>query len=132
MAADRSAPNTTSTPTTPKNAKSSGPCEIGVSDDAPSATTGAIAEEEDVAEDDGTTGAHTKSSAIGLMRTAGRISLARAPGGISLVRIVLKATPDSLRCCHRQEGMTNTIKTSGLGASRNRMPSPASWAELRP
>ena len=85
-----------------------------------------------MAEDAGMTGARARSGATGLVRTAGRISLARAPGGISLVKIVLKATLDSFRCRHRQEGMTNTIKPRGLGAFRNRVLSPASWAEPRP
>ena len=61
--------------------------------DAPSAATGAMAEEEDMVVDAGTTMARARSGATGLVRTAGRISLARAPGGISLVRIVLKSTP---------------------------------------
>ena len=100
--------------------------------DAPSATTGATTEEEDVAEDAGTTVAHARSGATGLVRTAGRISLARAPGGISLVRIVLKATPVFLHYRHHPEGMTTTIKTRGLGASRSHVLLPASWAELRP
>ena len=38
---------TTSTPTTPMNAKSSGPCGTCAPADAPSATTGAMAEEEE-------------------------------------------------------------------------------------
>ena len=79
-----------------------------------------------------TTVARARSGATGLVRTAGRISLARAPGGISLVRIVLRAMPGSLRCRHLQEGMTNAIRMRGLGASRSRVLSPASWAELRP
>ena len=87
--------------------------------DAPSATTRAKAEEEDVAEDVGMTVAHARSGATGLVRTAGRISLARVPGGTSLVRIDLRATPVFPRCRHRQEGTTTTIKTRGLGASRS-------------
>ena len=94
--------------------------------------TGATAEEEDVVADAGMMVARARSGATGLVRTAGRISLARAPGGINLMRIVLKATLGSLRYHHRQEGMTNTIRTRGLGASRNRVLSPASWAELKP
>ena len=73
-----------------------------------------------------------RSGATSLVRTTGRISLARAPGGISLVRIVLGATPVSLQYRYHQEGMTTTIRTRGLAASRNRVPSPASWAELKP
>ena len=82
--------------------------------------------------DAGMTVARARSGATGLVRTTGRISLARAPGGISLVTIILKATPGSLRCHHHQEGMTNTIRTRGLGASKNHVLSPASWAEPRP
>ena len=100
--------------------------------DAPSAATGATAEEEDMVADAGTIVAHARSGATGLVRTAGKISLARAPGGISLVRIVLKATSGSLRCHHYQEGMTDTIRMRGLGASRNHMLSLASWAEPKP
>ena len=100
--------------------------------DAASATTGATAEEEDVVEDAGTTVALAMSGMTGLMRTAGRTSLMRVPGGISLARTILRATPDFLCCRHRQEGMTTTIKTRGLGASQSHALSPASWAELRP
>ena len=82
---------------------------------APSATTGATAEEEDLAEDVGTTVAHARSGATGHVRTAGRISLARVPGGISIVRSILRAMLGFLRCRHHQEGMTTTIKTRGLG-----------------
>ena len=78
-----------------------------------------------------TTVAHARSGATGLVRTAGRTSLARAPGGISLARTALRAMPDFHRCCHRQEATTTTIKTRGLGASRSRVLSPASWAELK-
>ena len=76
--------------------------------------------------DAGMTVARTRSGATGLVRTAGRISLARVPGGTSLVRIVLRATPVFLHYRRRQEGMTTTIKTRGLGASRSRALSPAS------
>ena len=61
--------------------------------DAPSAATGATAEGEDVVAGAGTTVARARSGTTGLVRTAGRIILARAPGGISLARIVLRATP---------------------------------------
>ena len=67
---------------------------------APSATTGATAEEEDEAEDAGTTAALARSGATDLMRTADKISLARAPGGTSLARITLRATPVFLRFRH--------------------------------
>ena len=95
--------------------------------DAPSAMTGATAEEEDVVADAGMMVARARSGATGLVRTAGRISLARVPGGISLVKIVLGATPVFLRYRHHQEGTTTTIKTRGLGAFRSRVLSPASW-----
>ena len=85
-----------------------------------------LEEEEDAAEDAGTTGAHTRGGGTGLMRTPGRISLARVPGGISLARTVLTAMLGFLRCRHRQEGTTTTIKTRGLGASRGRVLSHAS------
>ena len=123
---------TTSTPTTPTNAKSSVPCEMCVSVDAPSATTGAMAEEEEEVEDDGKTVALAKGGVMDLARTAGRISLAREAGGISLVRIVLKATPVFLHYHRRQEGMTTTIKTRGMGASRSHVPLLASWVAPRP
>ena len=87
--------------------------------DAPSATTGATAMEEDAEADAGTTVARAKSGVTGLERTAGRISLVRVPGGTSLVRIVLRATPVFLHYRHHQEGMTTTIKARGLGASRS-------------
>ena len=81
--------------------------------------------------DAGTTVAHARSGANDLARTVGRISLVRAPRGTSLVRIVLRATPVFPHYRRRQEGMTTTIKTRGLGASRSRVLSPASL-ELRP
>ena len=99
---------------------------------APSAVTRAMAVEEDVEADAVTTVARARSGATGLMRTAGRTILARAPGGTSLVRIVLRATPVFPHYRRRQEGMTTTIKTRGLGASKSHVLSPASWAELRP
>ena len=120
------------TGTTPTTVRSLGPFEKDASLDAASATTMAATEEEDVVADARMTMAHARSGATGLMRTAGRISLARALGGISLVRNVLRATPVSLHYRHHQEGMMTTIRTRGLGASRNRLPSPASWAELKP
>ena len=122
----------TSTSTTPTNAKSSGPCEKAVSVDAPSATIGAMAEEEEEVEDDGKTVALAKGGVTDLARTAGRTSLAREVGGISLVRIALKATQASLLCHLLQGGMKTIIRTKGLGASRSRAQSLASWAALRP
>ena len=77
--------------------------------DAPSAATGAMAEEEEEVEDDGKTVALAKGGATDLARTAGRTSLARevggthlarGVGGISLARIAHKATQASLLCHH--------------------------------
>ena len=122
----------TSTPTTPTNAKSLGLCEMCVQADALSAMTGAMAEEEEEVEDDGKTVALAKGGVTDLARTDGRTSLAREAGGISLVRIALKATQASLRC-RRSQGETRTaIRTRGLGASRIRARSHASWAGLKP
>ena len=90
------ASTTTSTPTTPTNAKSLGLCEMGVSPDALSATTGAMTEEEEEVEDDGKIVALAKGSVTDLARTAGRSSLAREVGGISLVRTALRVTQASL------------------------------------
>ena len=92
----------------------------GLSADVPSATTGATAEEEDMAEDDGMTMALARSGVTDLARTVGRTSLTREVGGISLVRIARKATQASLRC-RRSQGETRTAtRTRGLGASRSR------------
>ena len=79
-------------------ARSLGPFEKDASIDAPSAMTGATAEEEDVAEDDGTTVALASSGVTDLMRVAGRTSLARAPGGISLARTAPRGRQAFLRC----------------------------------
>ena len=68
------------------NSRSSEPFEKDALVDAPSATTGATAEEEEV-EDDGTTEALARSGVTDLARIAGRTSLARGLGGISLARI---------------------------------------------
>ena len=65
------------TATTPTTVRRSVKSEMGASVDAPSATTEATAKEEDVAEDAGTTGARARSGATGLVKTAGRISLAK-------------------------------------------------------
>ena len=105
---------------------------MDVSADAPSATAWAMAEEEEEVEDDGMTVALAKGGVTDLARIAGRTSLARALGGTSLVRTVLRAMLASLCCRHRQEGTTTIIRTRGLGASRSRALSPASWAVLRP
>ena len=139
-----SAPTTTSTSTTPTNARSSEPFEKDTSVDAPIATIGATAEEEEDVEDDGTTKALARSGVtdltsiagrtslarglggISLMRTAGRASLVRVPGEISLARTALRATLAFPHCCHHQEGMMTTTRTRGLGASRSLVPSLAS------
>ena len=89
--------------------------------DAPSTTTGATAEEVDEVEDIGTIAALARSGMTALVRIAGRTSLARGLGGISLVRIAHKATQASLLCHHRQGGMKTSIRTRGLGSSRSRM-----------
>ena len=133
---------TTSTPTTPTNAKSSGPCETCVPADALSATTGAMAEEEEEeVEDDGKTVALAKGGATDLARTAGRTSLVREVGGtrlvrgvgeISLARITHKAMRASLLCHHSQGGMKTITRTRGLEASRSRAQSLASWAAHKP
>ena len=77
--------------------------------DAPSAATGAMAEEEEEVEDDGKTVALAKGGVTDLARTAGRTKLvrevgethlARGVGGISLTRIAHKATRASLLCHH--------------------------------
>ena len=86
---------------------------------APSAAIGAMATEEEEVEDNGKTVALAKGGMIGLARTAGRTSLAREVGGISLVRTALKATQASLLCHHRQGGMKTIIRTRWLGASRS-------------
>ena len=100
--------------------------------DATSAMTEATTEEDDVAKDAGTTGAHARSGATGLVRTTGKIILAKAPGRISLATTAPRATLVFLHYLHHQEGTTTTIRTRGLGASRSRGLSPASWVELKP
>ena len=84
------------------NAKSSGLCETCVPADAPSAATGAMAEEEEEVEDDGKTVALAKGGVTDLARIAGRITLAREPGGITLARIVRNETQASLLCLRSQ------------------------------
>ena len=93
---------------------------MDVSADAPSATTGAMAEEEEEVEDDGKTVALAKGGVTDLARIVGRTSLAREAGEISLVRITRTATQAFLLCLHRQGGTKTNIKTRGLGASRSR------------
>ena len=131
-AVDCSVRSITCIPTILGTVKSSEPLEKDASVDAPSIVTGAMTEEEDVVEDAGTTVACTRSGMTGLVRTASRISLARAPAGTSLVRTVLKATLAFLHYRHHTEGMTTTTKMRGLGASRSRALSPESWAERKP
>ena len=114
------------------NAKSSGPCVKEGSADVPTAVTGATVEEEEGTHDVGKTAALAKGGATNLARIAGRISLTRETGGISLARIVRKATQASLRC-RRSQGETRTAtRMRRLGASRSRAQSPASWVGLKP
>ena len=105
---------------------------MGVSADASTAATGAMAEEEEEVQDDGKTVALAKGDVTDLARTAGKTSLAREVGGVSLVWTALKATRASLLCHHSQGGMKTIIRTRGLEASRNRAQSLESWAALRP
>ena len=105
---------------------------MDVSAVAPSATTGAMAEEEEEVEDDGKTVALAKGGVTDLARIAGRTSLAREAGRISLVRIACMTTQAFLLCRHRQGGTKTNIKTRGLGASRSRAQSLASWVACRP
>ena len=91
-----------------------------------------MAEEEEEVEDDGKTVALAKGGVTDLARIAGKTRLARETGGISLARIARKATQASLRCRRCQGEMRTIIRTRGLGASRSRVQSPASWAELKP
>ena len=65
LRADGTACTTTSTPTTPMNVKNSELCEMGESADAQSATTGAMAEEEEEAVDNGKTVAFARDGKIG-------------------------------------------------------------------
>ena len=102
------------------NAKSSGLCEMGVSADVPTATTGSMDEEEEEVADDGKTVALAKGGVTDLVRTAGRTSLTRELGEISLVRIARRAMQASLHCRLNQGGTRTAIKTRGLGASRSR------------
>ena len=114
---------------------------MGESADAQSATTGAMAEEEEEVADDGRTVAFARDGMTALARTAGRTSLAREVGGTSLARevgetslarIAHKAMRASLLCHHSQGGTKTITGTRGLGASRSRAQSLASWAALRP
>ena len=95
-------------------------------DAIPSATTMAMAVEEAEVGDAGTTATPARTGATSLVRTADRACLVRAPGGISLMRTILRATLAILRCHRHQEGMMTTTKMMGLGASKRRVPSLAS------
>ena len=105
---------------------------MDVSAEAPSATTGAMVEEEEEVADDGKTVALAKGGVTDLARITGRTSLAREAGEISLVRIVRAATQAFLLCRHRQGGTKTNIRTRGLGASRSRAQSLASSVARRP
>ena len=75
-------------------------CEKEGSAVALTAVTGAMVEEEEGTQDAGKTVARARSGATGLVRTVGKISLVRAPGGIAL-----RATPVFLHCLrHQDEG----------------------------
>ena len=91
-----------------------------------------MAEEEEEVEDDGKTVALAKGGVTDLARTVGRTSITREVGGISLVRIARTATQASLLYRHHQEGTKTNIKTRGLGASRSRAQSLASWLARGP
>ena len=105
---------------------------MDVSADAPSATIGAMTEEEEEVADDGKTVAFARDGVTALARTAGRTSLVREVGGISLARIAHKATQASLLYHHSRGGMKTIIRTRGLEASRSCAQSLASWVEHRP
>ena len=105
---------------------------MDVSADAPSATIGSMAEEEEEVADVGKTVALAKGGETDLARITGRTSLAREAGEISLVRIARAATHAFLLCRHRQVGTKTNIRTRWMGASRSRVQSLASWAARRP
>ena len=100
--------------------------------DAPSAATGAMAEEEEEVEDDGKTVALAKGGVTDLARITSWTSLAREAGEISLVRITRAATRTFLLRRHRQGGTKTNIRTRGLGASRSRAQLLASLAAPKP
>ena len=105
---------------------------MGESADAQSATTGAMAEEEEEAADDGKTMAFARDGVTALARTAGRTSLTREAGGTSLMRATRTATQASLLCRLHQGGTKTNTKTMGLGAPKSRVQLLASWAAPRP
>ena len=100
---------------------------MGASADAPSAMTGAMAEEEEEVADDGKTVALAKGGVTDLARITGRTSLAREAREVSLVGTARTVTQAFLLCRHRQGGTKTNIRTRGLGASRSRAQSLASW-----
>ena len=114
------------------NVKSSAPCEKEGSAVALTVLTGATAGEEEETQDAGKIAARARGGTTNLARTAGGTCLARGTGVISLVRIALMATQGYLRYRLSQGGTKTAIKTRGLGASKSRAQSPASWAELKP
>ena len=92
--------------------------------DAPSAATGAMAEEEEEVEDDGKTVALAKGGLTNLARIAGRTSLAREAGEISLVRIARTATQAFLSAATSKEERRPTSRRGGWGlpgAARNHL-----------
>ena len=99
---------------------------MDVSADAPSATIGAMADEEEEVTDDGKTVALAKGGVTDLARIIGRTSLMREAGEISLMRITRAATQAFLLCRHHQGGTKTNIRTRGLGASRSHAQLPAS------
>ena len=105
---------------------------MGESADAQSAKTGAMAEEEEEAVDDGKTVAFARDGVTALARTAGKTSLAREAGGTSLVRATQTATNASLLCRLYQGGTKTNTKMMGLGASKSHVQLLASWAVPRP
>ena len=104
---------------------------MGESANAQSATTGAMAEEEEEVANNGKTVALAKGGETDLARITSRTSLARKAGEISLVRIARAATQAFL-LCRRRGGTKTNIRTRGLGASRSRARSLASWVARRP
>ena len=105
---------------------------MDVSADAPSATTGAMAEEEEEVADDGKTVAFARDGVTALARTAGRTSLVREAVGTSLVRATRMATQASLLCHLHQGGTKTNTKTMGMGASKSRVQLLASWVAPKP
>ena len=105
---------------------------MGGSADAQSATTGAMAEEEEEVANDGKTVAFARGGVAALTRTTGRTSLAREAGGTSLVRTIPTAMQASLLFCLHPGGTKTNTKMMGLGASKSRVQLLASWVAPRP